>query len=258
MSGLCLCLYFLLLQGAAARPLHANHFFYNPNNTDLFEGDIMIRNKTHKGRFDTYTVVKDETKLWPEGKVFYEIDPDFDSEMDKKTIMDAIELVHSKTCVRFIKRTDQENYVSIVPRSGRCASFVGMQGEQQALALDLFHCPNIGQVAHELMHAIGFFHEHSRPDRDSYVFVQWDNIQKGARESFELKTELIADTLGQPYDYESVMHYPQDSFSKTPPSPTLVPKSPDVDPATFGKGYLQDFLTDTDVTKVKLLYGCVK
>ncbi|CAN7986732.1 unnamed protein product [Ixodes hexagonus] len=258
MLGLRLRLWFIFLHAVAARPRYANHFFYNPNNTDLFEGDIMVRNNTQQERFDTYTVVKDKTKLWPEGKVFYEIDPDFDSDMDRKVITDAIELLHSKTCVRFIPRTDEENYVAIVPRAGRCASFVGMQGEEQALALDLFHCPNLGQVAHELMHAIGFFHEHSRPDRDDFVSVQWGNIQRGAEDAFELKTELIADTLGQPYDYESVMHYPQDSFSKAPPSPTLVPKSPDVDPASLGKGYLQDFLTDTDVIKVNLLYGCVK
>lgn len=79
-----------------------------------------------------------------------------------------------------------------------------------------------------------------------------------ARKSFELKTELIADTLGQPYDYESVMHYPQDAFSKSPPTPTLIPKSADIDPATLGKGYLENFLTDTDVIKVNLLYGCAK
>ncbi|KAM7305561.1 zinc metalloproteinase nas-14-like [Ixodes scapularis] len=143
-------------------------------------------------------------------------------------------------------------------KCGRCASFVGMQGEEQALALDLYRCPNVGQSVHELMHAIGFFHEHSRPDRDSYVSIQWNNIEEDAKQSFELKTELIADTLGQPYDYESVMHYPQDAFSKSPPTPTLIPKSPDIDPATLGKGYLENFLTDTDVIKVNLLYGCAK
>lgn len=42
-----------------------------------------------------------------------------------------------------------------------------------------YDCMSLGEITHEVMHILGFSHEHTRPDRDRYVTILWDNIKPG-------------------------------------------------------------------------------
>ena len=41
-------------------------------------------------------------------------------------------------------------------------------------------------IQHEMMHAIGFYHEHNRPDRDNYITVVEANVEEGKENNFDI------------------------------------------------------------------------
>ena len=70
-------------------------------------------------------------------------------------------------------------------------------------------CP-AGIIQHELMHVLGFTHEHTRKDRDRYIKINYENIMPGVRRNFQIFPDGL---LCSQYDYCSVMHYPSPAFS---------------------------------------------
>ena len=65
-----------------------------------------------------------------------------------------------------------------------CWSYIGRIGGEQMISIGP-NCLREGVIIHEILHALGFFHEHSRPDRDQYITIDFDNLKDGMQHNFE-------------------------------------------------------------------------
>ncbi|XP_061584688.1 high choriolytic enzyme 2-like [Cololabis saira] len=188
--------------------------------------------------------------LWKKasnGKVViaYTISSQF-SRYERQTIEGAMR-AFSRTCVRFTPRRNENDYISIVNKGG-CYSALGRQGGRQELSLNRAGCIYGGIVQHELNHALGFQHEQTRSDRDSYVRINWMNIiQKSAYNFHKHDTN----NLNTPYDYSSIMHYGRFAFSVGRGRETITPiGNPN---ARIGQ---RNGLSRWDISRINMLYGC--
>ena len=63
-----------------------------------------------------------------------------------------------------------------------CETSVGRTGGEQVLHLSNTCASGVtlshGEIAHELLHTLGFYHEHQRRDRDSYITVEINNVRQ--------------------------------------------------------------------------------
>jgi len=234
---------------------HADDWmFMGSESEERFEGDMILTDEQlrqlngtadveRNGQVDTYW-------RWPNAVVPYVITGSFSSSELSK-IRAAMDDYQARTCITFVQRTNEAHYINIIVGGG-CYSYVGrIRRGAQDVSLGR-GCVYNKIIQHELMHALGFYHEQSRCDRDDYVNILTQNIRSGFENNFNKYSCSQVTAFGQPYGYDSAMHYSKYAFSKNG-QPTIQAK--DNPSRTLGASATAS-LTALDVAKLNSMYEC--
>ncbi|XP_053480258.1 bone morphogenetic protein 1a isoform X3 [Ictalurus furcatus] len=192
-------------------------------------------------------------RVWPEGVIPYVISGNF-SGSQRAIFRQAMRHWEKHTCVTFIERTTEDSYIVFTYRPCGCCSYVGRRGGgPQAISIGK-NCDKFGIVVHELGHVIGFWHEHTRPDRDDHVSIIRDNIQPGQEYNFLKMEPGEVDSLGEVYDFDSIMHYARNTFSRGIFLDTILPRY-DINGVRPPIGQ-RTRLSKGDIAQARKLYKC--
>lgn len=195
---------------------------------NLFQGDIVLHGINSKKT--TAGLVANGVNLWNNnGTVAYDM-----RSMPislRENWLTAIQHIARRTNIRFSRDKNLYqhttssgtvyDYINVIENTEFAGGYssVGRVGNgPQALGLSVG--VNSGLIAHELLHALGHWHEQSREDRDQFVQVNLQNIPVENQHNFAIHS---SDALMQGgYDYCSIMHYFSTAFSSNG-LPTIEP-----------------------------------
>ncbi|KAF6204089.1 hypothetical protein GE061_002429 [Apolygus lucorum] len=220
----------------------------------VLPGGELVRIHMHGGR----NIITDEHKKWTGATIVYSVDPKLAQHC--QTIVDAMAQISSDTlgCIQFKPaRPTDRNFVRLQPGKG-CSSTIGMRPGGQTLTLEDPGCTSKFTIMHELLHTLGFCHEHTGPKRDLAVRILWNNIDLSpakAAANFGKMSEKDFTDFNLGFDQDSLMLYYPKAFGKVVNGRKLhtmvskIPNAPLRDTPNVG-------LSVKDIIKLRLAYKC--
>ncbi|XP_034319361.2 uncharacterized protein [Magallana gigas] len=152
--------------------------------------------------------IAEENVKWPHKIIPYQIETStFNSQTNITAVFqEAVSLFNEAGCVKWVPRTSEEDYISVIGNQLKCSSFVGHLGVSgQKLWLYEYGCVFLDVALHEMLHAAGAMHEQSREDdRDKTITLNWDSIPR----QLEMNYRGYKTANAREYDLGSVLQYP--------------------------------------------------
>lgn len=154
---------------------------------------------------------------WPNGIVYfsYPVVDEFNGnatpltqaeyEIFKNTIDLAMKEIADSTGIQFKPRVAQPEYLRFV-KSHLNNAFVGYF-KDNVNQVNIEGIDRKNTVMHEILHALGLYHEHQRPDRDLYLTVDTDIVRESYKDAFKKLDISDYKDAGTDFDYESIMLY---------------------------------------------------
>ncbi|OWF46036.1 zinc metalloproteinase nas-15-like isoform X2 [Mizuhopecten yessoensis] len=207
---------------------------------------------------------RDPRRFWRNGVVPIRIDSNNFRSNHKKRIARSMDRISEATCICFDIITKAEAlaykpHIRIIDGNG-CRSYVGysVRWGKGYLAQDLTlgrRCRRPRIAVHELLHALGLFHEQSRPDRNAFVDIKIENVIPRNRGNFNRFGRRTVNTRGVPYDYTSIMHYSNKAFSLNGEY-TIIPKGSDNRDKYLDKIGRTRYMSRGDKAVLNIMYNC--
>jgi len=172
----------------------------------------------------------------PDGRLYYvpyTVQGSPYRQWERRRLKQAMLSIERRTCIRFWQVNPRSGKFFTLPhtaktiplrshavivnsRDGRCGTGIGRHRPGRnpvylagtvtvpgtvGLARKTRTCTVQRILLHELLHLLGLYHEHQRPDRDEHVIIHYNRVKRTHRHNYD--TERSIEMHGLPYDYRS-------------------------------------------------------